>query len=119
MALSSYRELEVWQVAMDLCEEVYRVSADFPADERFGLISQIRRAAVSVPSNIAEGYGRINRGEYVHHVSIARGSLYETETQLTLAVRLGLIPRECAINAWELAQRVGMMSTKLLSSLEK
>lgn len=67
------RKLEVWQRAMDLVDAIYSVTSDFPADERFGLTSQRRRAAVSIPSNIAEGYGRSHHKEYIQHVSIARG----------------------------------------------
>ena len=66
MGIQSYRDLRVWQSAMDLASEVYSVSANFPSDERFGLTSQVRRAAVSVASNIAEGHGRSHRGEYLH-----------------------------------------------------
>jgi len=73
---------------MDLVETVYRLTGSFPAGEQFGLVSQMRRAAVSVPSNIAEGYGRQATGEYRHHVSIGRGSLLELETQILLARRL-------------------------------
>ncbi|MGN6369565.1 MAG: four helix bundle protein [Phycisphaerae bacterium] len=117
MAVVTYRDLDVWRVAMDLCEQVYLVSAMFPGDERFGLTSQVRRASVSVPSNIAEGYGRIHRAEYVHHLSIARGSLMEMETQLTLAVRLRHVDREPVLPLWDACQRVGQMLNKLIDSL--
>ncbi|HEY3319507.1 MAG TPA: four helix bundle protein [Planctomycetota bacterium] len=94
MALQSYRDLLVWQKAMDLVVSIYTLSRSFPNDERFGLTSQIRRASISVPSNIAEGYGRSHRGEYLHHLSIARGSLMEVETDLLAAVRLAFVTRE-------------------------
>ena len=82
MSTYDFRELKVWQHAMDLAEEVYRFTATLPAEEKFGLVSQIRRAAVSVPSNIAEGNSRATRGEYLQFLGIARGSLAELQTQL-------------------------------------
>ena len=87
----SYKELIVWQKAMVLVELVYRHIRIFPSEERFRLCDQLSRAAVSVPSNIAEGYGRGTQAEYARFLSVARGSLYEVETQLELAVRLGFI----------------------------
>jgi four helix bundle protein len=117
MALKSYRELDAWNRAMELAEAVYLFSESFPTAERFGLAAQIRRAAVSVPSNIAEGYGRQHRAEYIHHLLIARGSLMEVETQLALAVRLKLAAKRNAIPSWKLAQDVGKMLGKLIASL--
>ncbi len=118
MALKSYRDLEVWQKSMDLVVAVYTLAADFPAQERYGLTSQIQRAAVSIPANIAEGYGRKHRGDYLHHLSMARGSLAELETHLTLAVRLEFAGRERVVEVWNLSQDVGKMLTKLIASLE-
>jgi len=118
MQIKTYRDLEVWQVAMDLVEVVYRLTKTFPSDEKFGLTSQLRRAAVSIPSNIAEGWGRTHIKEYLHHLSIAKGSLMEVETQLTIAVRLAYLERESAREAWDLAQSVGKMLTKLIQSLQ-
>lgn len=119
MAMKTYRELEVWQKAMDLVEAVYRLTAAFPPGERFGLASQVQRAAVSVPANIAEGYGRDHRKEYLRHLSIAKGSLMEVETHLTIAVRLGFLTREQTLPAWQLAQQVGRMLTKLSAALKR
>ena len=119
MALKTYRDLEVWQRAMDLTEAAYRFGTLFPKDERFGLLSQLQRSAVSVPANIAEGYGRTHRGDYLHHLSIARGSLAELETHIALAVRLGYATREDALAPWNFSQDVGRMLNKLLKSLEK
>lgn len=102
---------------MDLVEAVYHESAGRPADERFGLTSQIRRAAISIPSNIAEGYGRIHRKEYVHHLAIARGSTMEVETQLILAVRLGYAQRDEATDVWTLLQETGRLLHALIRSL--
>ena len=118
MALKTYRDLEVWQTSMELVEETYRISQAFPDEEKFGLTSQLRRAAVSIPANIAEGYGRMHRGDYVRHLSIANGSLTELETLLTLTVRLNLIKRETAMRAWELMQQVGKMLNKLIAALK-
>lgn len=80
-SLRSYRELEVWKKSIDLAEAIYRASSKFAPDERFGLTVQIRRAAISVPSNIAEGAARTGTGEYVQFLSVASGSLAELETQ--------------------------------------
>jgi four helix bundle protein len=89
--ISHFRDLRVWQGAMDLVESVYRISGEFPKSELYGLTSQMRRAAVSVPSNIAEGQTRASTKEYLNHVSIAQASLAEVETQLEIAVRLGYV----------------------------
>ena len=86
-----YRELIVWQKAMELVEMVYRLVRVFPADERFRLCDQLSRAVVSIPSNIAEGNGRESKAEYARFLGIARGSLYEVETQLEIAKRLGYV----------------------------
>jgi four helix bundle protein len=91
MAIKSYKDLIVWQRGMDLVEAVYQITKKLPASEQWGLTSQMRRAAVSVPSNIAEGYGRHATGEYRHHLSIARASLLELETHVLLCERLGYL----------------------------
>lgn len=116
--LKSYRDLTVWQKSVDLVESIYRLSASFPDSEKYGLTSQLRRAVVSVPSNIAEGYGRDHRGDYRHHLSIANGSLKEVETQLIIAGRLEYMDKEQARPIWELAQDVGMMLNRLRASLK-
>jgi four helix bundle protein len=90
MPLKSYRELEVWKKSIQIVVEVYRLTASYPRDELFGLVSQLRRAAVSVPANIAEGYGRATRGEYLNQLSVARGSLNELETLYIVSTRLGV-----------------------------
>ena len=91
-AIKSYRELEIWQLSMELAEDIYKVLKTFPREELYGLSDQIRRAAVSVPSNIAEGFGRDSNNDFAHFVSIAKGSLFEVSTQLELASRLGYLP---------------------------
>lgn len=115
----AYRQLEVWQRAMDAMEEIYKLTAHYPEEERYGLIAQSRRASVSITSNIAEGYGRVHRGDYVHHLSVSRGSLMELETQTIAAVRLNFVAREEAMRAWQLKQEVGRMLTGLINSLQK
>jgi len=117
MAIQTYRELIVWKRSMDLVVQIYRLSADFPTEEKYGLKSQIQRAAVSIPANIAEGYGRTHRGDYLRHLSFARGSLMELETHLALAARLKLIGRDAALPAWEHCQKVGQLLNKLITSL--
>ena len=87
--IKSYRDLEVWQVSMQFVESVYRFVKNFPTEERYGLSDQIRRVAVAIPSNIAEGNGRGSKKDYAHFLCIARGSLNEVSTQLELAERLG------------------------------
>jgi four helix bundle protein len=104
---------------MDLVERVYRITAQLPSDERFGLTSQLRRSAASIPANIAEGNGRLHRGDYLRSLSIARGSLMELETHLTLAVRLKLLNRNSALPVWNLSQEVGKLLNALITSLRK
>ncbi|HLD20503.1 MAG TPA: four helix bundle protein [Patescibacteria group bacterium] len=91
MGYVHYKNLLVWQKGMVIVEAVYRLTKNFPSEEKFGLVSQMRRSAISIPSNIAEGKGRASKKEFAHFVSIARGSLAELETQLLLSFRLGYI----------------------------
>src|SRR2546423_13044241 len=88
--IQTHRDLKVWQLGMDITEQIYKLTSGFPDSERFGLMSQLRRAAVSVPANIAEGNARSSTKEYLRHLSIAVGSLAEVETFLDLALRLHL-----------------------------
>ena len=88
MAITNYRDLKVWQIAVDVVETVYRLTLEFPKHEVYGITQQIQRAAVSVPSNIAEGHARASSKEFLHYISIALGSLAELETQLIVATRL-------------------------------
>jgi four helix bundle protein len=90
--MHNFKELKVWQMAIDLSKKVYVVIADFPSDERFGLANQLKRSVVSVPSNIAEGAGRGSEKEFAQFLSISLGSSCEVETQLILAKELNLIP---------------------------
>ena len=116
---SGYRELETWQKAMDLVTQAYSVSAQIPAAERFGLCSQIRRAAVSIPSNIAEGHCRRTTRAYANHVSIALGSQGELETCLEIARRLKMLRAEDAEHVAAACANVGMMLSRLYQALER
>ena len=89
--VKGYRDLLVWGRAMDLVVEAYRLTEAFPREERYGLVQQVRRAAVSVPSNIAEGHGRDHLGDYLRQLSVANGSLMELETQVLIAGRMGYL----------------------------
>ena len=115
--LKSYRDLEVWKKSIELAEMVYRISARFPSEEKFGLTSQVRRAAVSVPANIAEGAERHGTGEFLQFLGIASGSLAETETFLILAQRLGLTTSEQTKPLMSRASEVGRMLNGLKRSL--
>src|SRR5579872_6206581 len=107
--MRGYRDLVVWQKAMELVTEVYRITADFPKHELYGLTGQIRRAAVSVPSNLAEGHGRTSSREFHQFISQARGSLVEVETQLEIARNLGYLSPPLASELLAKAGRVGRM----------
>jgi four helix bundle protein len=115
--IQSHRDLIVWQKAMDLVVEVYRLSATFPKAETYRLVSQITRAAASVPANIAEGHARGTGRDYAHFVSVAKGSLMESETFLMLAVRLKYVTHEQCGTALKLVSEVSKMLTALRSRL--
>ena len=113
----SYRNLRVWNTAITLVLEVYLITERFPQAERFGLTSQLRRAAVSVASNIAEGHARTTRGEYKNFLSIARGSVVEVEVQLTLAERLGYVQSPVLANALDQCDAISRMITNMKRAL--
>ena len=115
--MESYQELIVWKRAMELVAAAYSVARKLPREETFALSDQIRRSAVSIPSNIAEGYGRNTTKEYARFLSIARGSRYELETQLLLCVQLGYVHREDVEPAIELGIEVGKMLNIIISKL--
>ncbi|GAB4430790.1 MAG: four helix bundle protein [Anaerolineae bacterium] len=118
-SIQSYRDLRVWQEAMLLAEWAYFLTRDFPPAELYGMTNQIRRAAVSVPANIAEGYGRENRGDYVRFLQIAQGSLKELETHLVLAARVNLVTEQAIAPCLEQCETVGKMLRALLRSLQR
>jgi four helix bundle protein len=113
----SFKELVVWQKSIDLTAAVYELTAKFPEAERFGLTNQLRRAAVSVPSNIAEGYGRSTKGEYYQFLGHARGSCSELETQLVIAKRLGFGQSGKLESTEHLCDDVGRLLGALMKSV--
>jgi four helix bundle protein len=115
--VESYRDLKVWQRVIQMTLAIYRVTTGFPKDEIFGLTGQLRRAAVSVPSNIAEGYGRSSRGEYKQFLGMARGSNLEVQTQLVIAVELGYGDSEILKEADNLSNEVSKMLNSLQAKL--
>jgi len=117
-AVKSYRDLEVWQVAMGVAEQCYRLTEAFPKEELFGLTMQIRRAATSVAANIAEGYGRESRKEYTQFLRIAQGSLKELETYLLLSVRIGITTENMVSPILADCERVSKMLHRLIRSLQ-
>ncbi|PJF25466.1 MAG: four helix bundle protein [Phototrophicales bacterium] len=117
VGVKSYKELQVWQRSIGLAVEVDKASASFPTDERFGLISQMRRAASSIPANIAEGWGRGTTNEYVQFLFIARGSLMELETHLILSNRLSFLSTDLLTALQAEITRVGKMLNALIASL--
>jgi four helix bundle protein len=116
-AVQSYRDLVVWQKSMALVREVYRYTQSFPKAEAFGLTTQLRRAAVSVPSNIAEGQGRLSTGEFKQFLGHARGSLLELETQILIAQDLGYLPADQIHYLLQRAAETGRVLNGLLGSL--
>ncbi len=117
MDVLSYRDLQVWQHAMDLAVECYAVSKGFPQNEVYGLVSQLRRAAVSVPSNIAEGRARQHSREFLQHLSIAYGSLAEIETLIQIAARLDYVSGEKGDELLEKTAEIGRMLNGLRKSI--
>jgi four helix bundle protein len=115
--IRNYRDLLVWQKAMDLVFASYELAKRLPHSEIFGLIAQIRRAAVSIPANIAEGHGRRHTGDYIHHLSMARGSLLELETHLLIAVRLSYLKSEDIEAVLKMTDEEGRMLSGLIGKL--
>ena len=115
--LQSYRELIAWQKGMLLAKLIYRLTAKFPGEEKFGLISQMRRAAVSIPSNLAEGQARGTPGEFVQFISHAEGSSAELDTQLTLSIELSFCSAADAAEALGLVQELRKMLNALRRSV--
>lgn len=116
---SSYRDLLVWQRAIELVTEIYRCTTTFPSDELYGLRSQLRRAAVSTPSNIAEGQGRCGRGDFRQFLGIARGSLLEVETQVHIAHRLMYVSAEDERKLMKITREVFAMLSRLMESVSR
>ena len=119
MDFKSYRDLEVWQKAMDLVVDCYTITSNFPNKETFGLASQLQRAAISIPSNIAEGRERQHRKEFIQHLSIAYASLAEVETHLQIAERLNYVDLDKVNQLLDKTSEVGKMLNGLRKSLNK
>ena len=117
--MHNIKELKIWNRSIDLTVEVYKATNNFPKTEIYGLTSQIRRAAVSIPSNIAEGAGRNSNGEFIHFLGIANGSSYELQTQLILSTRLNLLAEKSVISILNELDELQKMNYKLMSSLQK
>ncbi|MEW5929728.1 MAG: four helix bundle protein [Gemmatimonadota bacterium] len=117
--IRSHRDLTVWQKSMDLVVEVYRLSSRFPREETYRLTAQTTRAAASVPANVAEGHARSTARDYGHFLSVAKGSLMETETFMMLAVRLGYLEEEAASPVLGLVTEISKMLTSLRSRLRR
>ncbi len=114
--MKSFRDLEVWKMSMDLAAEVYEITMSYPQSEIYGLVSQMRRAAVSIPSNIAEGQGRKNPKEFCQFLYIAKGSLAELDTQIELSCRLGFLKRND--NTHDQIKVIRVMLINLINSLQ-
>lgn len=117
-SIQSYRDLQVWQQAMDLAELCYQSTRRFPKDELYGAVGQVRRSAASVPANIAEGYGRESRGEFIQFLRIAQGSLKELETHILLCQRVGLAGADSFDTILSRCGAVGKMLHALIRSLQ-
>lgn len=116
---NGFRDLVVWKKSMQLAIEIYELTKAFPREEVYGLTSQIRRSVVSIPSNIAEGHGRLNPKEFRQFLGIARGSTYEVQTQLELAKSLGLVSEGRITESSKLSQEIGKMIYSLLQSMDR
>ena len=115
--IKSFKELIVWQKAMSLAEEIYRVAKKLPKEETFALGDQLRRASAAIPSNIAEGFGRRTKRDYASFLMIARGSLFETETQLLLCVRVRYLNESDIKPALAMLDEVGKMLNSVIAKL--
>lgn len=116
--IRSFKDLKVWQRSMDLAVRIYRITQKLPASEQFGLTSQLRRAAVSIPSNIAEGYVRQSTGNYRQFLSISRGSLMEIETQINICDRLKYLAQSDTENIFKEITEISKMLTSLISKIK-
>jgi four helix bundle protein len=119
MGLESYRQLKVWQKGMQLAESCYRLTTGYAREEQFGLVSQIRRAASAVPANIAEGYGRGHRAEYLQFLRIAQGSLKELETHVLLSARVEIAAQEAVEPILACCEELGRMIGAMIRSLQE
>ena len=117
--IKSYRDLQVWQRAMDLAVACYDVTRDFPKSETYGMASQIRRASVSIPANIAEGFGRDSTGNFVSFLRVSQGSLKELETHLLLSIRVGLSEQQSVDPLLQQCDELGRMLRAYIRSIQR
>lgn len=117
--MKTYRDLIVWQKAMILVSRVYELTRDFPSEEKFGLQIQIRRCAVSIPSNIAEGYGRNSGNEFSRFLQISMGSLFELQTQIEISYNLKFIKKESLSETYELTREIERMLSSLINKIKE
>jgi four helix bundle protein len=117
--INDYRDLDVWKFSMELAADIYGVTKTFPREEMFGMTSQMRRAVVSIPANIAEGFGRAQRQSFIQFLRIAQGSLKELETLTLLAVRVELLDAQRSTSFADRYQRLGKMLVSFVRALEK
>ena len=117
--IKSYRDLIVWQKSMELVKEVYLITKKLPKEEQYGLTSQIRRSSISIPSNIAEGYGRHSTNDYLRFLQIATGSLYELQTQLEISRNLDFLPKESFDKSFEGSREIERMLSSLIRKVGK
>ncbi len=115
--INSYRDLIVWQKSMRLVTDIYSATKSFPSEELYGLTSQVRRCAVSIPSNIAEGYGRNSTGDYKRFLQIAAGSLFELQTQVEIATNLGYVSAELFTILFDAAKEIELMLLSLIRKI--
>ena len=115
--MSTFRDLKIWQKAMSLVTEVYRITTYFPDSEKYGLVSQIRRSAVSIPSNIAEGYGRNSNGEFQRYLNISMGSLFELQTQIEIAQNLDYFENDSGAKMYDMSREIERMMSSFMRSL--
>ena len=113
-----YKELEIWKKSRLFCSQIYEITSKFPSDEKFGLTNQLRRASVSIPSNIAEGSSRSSNKDFSRFLEIAVGSAYEVETQLLIATDLDLINKETSITLLNELNKIIQMTSKFKSTLK-
>jgi len=117
LTIKTYKDLLVWQKSMNLVTEIYKLSKSFPADEMYGLTCQIRRSAISIPSNIAEGSGRKSTADYIRFLYIATGSLYELQTQIEIALTLGYLKKTDFDKLYESSREIERMLSSLTRKL--
>ena len=117
--MKTYRDLMVWQKAMQMVTDIYQLTGDFPKNELYGLTSQIRRCAISIPSNIAEGYGRNSTDDYLRFLNISRASLYELQTQLEISFNLNFLVKADFEKIYELTREIERMLSSLIIKINR